>query len=75
VKVFFDSNIFIKYLAGAEEAKKLIDKVEYGEWRWLSLFSLTTSSISSLKAVTYSLVFPLIAGHVEVDSCFAFGAL
>jgi len=22
VKVFFDSNIFIKYLAGAEEAKK-----------------------------------------------------
>ena len=33
MKVFFDSNIFIKYLAGAEEAKKLIDKVERGEWR------------------------------------------
>ncbi len=33
MKVFFDSNIFIKYLAGAEEAKKLIDKVEHGEWR------------------------------------------
>ena len=33
MKVFFDSNIFIKYLAGAEEAKKLIDKVECGECR------------------------------------------
>jgi len=31
--VFFDSNVFLKYLAGAEEAKKLIDKVERGEWR------------------------------------------
>ena len=32
MKVFFDSNVFLKYLAGVEEAKKLIDKVEYGEW-------------------------------------------
>jgi len=32
LKVFFDSNVFLKYLAGVEEAKKLIDKVEYGEW-------------------------------------------
>ncbi len=33
VRVFFDSNVFLKYLAGVEEAKKLIDKVEYSEWR------------------------------------------
>ena len=33
MKVFFDSNIFIKYLAGVEDAKKLIDRVEHGEWR------------------------------------------
>jgi len=33
VKVFFDSNVFLKYLAGVEEAKKLVDKVEYGEWK------------------------------------------
>ncbi len=33
MKVFFDSNVFLKYLVGIEDAKKLIDKVEYGEWR------------------------------------------
>ena len=33
MKVFFDSNVFLKYLAGVEEAKKLVDKVEYGEWK------------------------------------------
>ncbi len=33
MKVFFDSNVFIKYLAGIEEAKKLLDKVEYDEWK------------------------------------------
>ena len=33
MKVFFDSNVFLKYLAGVEEAKKLLDKVEYSEWR------------------------------------------
>ena len=33
MKVFFDSSIFIKYLAGIEDAKKLIDRVERGEWR------------------------------------------
>jgi len=32
VKVFFDSNVFLKYLAGVEEAKKLVDRVEHGEW-------------------------------------------
>ena len=32
MKVFFDSNVFLKYLAGVEEAKKLLDKVEYNEW-------------------------------------------
>lgn len=33
MKVFFDSNVFLKYLAGVEEAKKLLDKVECGEWK------------------------------------------
>ncbi len=32
MKVFFDSNVFLKYLAGVEEAKKLVDRVEHGEW-------------------------------------------
>jgi len=32
MKVFFDSNVFLKYLAGVEEAKKLMDMVERGEW-------------------------------------------
>ena len=33
MKVFFDSNVFLKHLAGVEDAKKLIDKVEHGEWK------------------------------------------
>ncbi len=33
MRVFFDSNVFLKYLAGVEEAKKLVDKVEYGVWK------------------------------------------
>lgn len=33
MKMFFDSNVFLKYLAGVEEAKKLLDKVEYDEWK------------------------------------------
>ena len=33
MRVFFDSNVFLKYLAGVEDAKKLIGKVEYGEWK------------------------------------------
>lgn len=33
MRVFFDSNVFLKYLAGIEDAKKLIGKVEYGEWK------------------------------------------
>lgn len=33
MRVFFDSNVFIKHLAGVKEAKKLIDKIEHGEWR------------------------------------------
>lgn len=33
MKVLFDSNVFLKYLAGVEEARKLSDKVEYGEWK------------------------------------------
>ena len=33
MKVFFDSNIFLKYLVGVEEVKKLVDKVEYGKWK------------------------------------------
>ncbi len=33
MKVFFDSNVFLKYLAGVEDAKKLIDRVECGEWK------------------------------------------
>ncbi len=33
MRVFFDSNVFLKYLAGIEDAKKLIDKVEHGEWK------------------------------------------
>ncbi len=33
MKVFFDSNVFLKYLAGDEEAKELVERVEHGEWR------------------------------------------
>ena len=33
MKVFFDSNVFLKYLAGIEDAKRLVDSVERGEWR------------------------------------------
>jgi len=33
MRVFFDSNVFLKYLAGVEDAKKLIGKVEDGEWK------------------------------------------
>ena len=33
MKVFFDSNIFLKYLAGVEDAKRLLDRVEQGEWK------------------------------------------
>ena len=32
MKVFYDSNIFLKHLAGVSEAKNLIDKVEEGIW-------------------------------------------
>ena len=30
--MFFDSNVFLKYLAGIEDAKRLVDSVEHGEW-------------------------------------------
>ncbi len=33
MKVFFYSNVFLKYLAGVEDAKRLLDKVEHGEWK------------------------------------------
>jgi len=33
MKVFFDSNVFLKYLAGVEAAKRLLDKVEHDEWK------------------------------------------
>ena len=33
MKVFFDSNVFLKYLAGVEDAKRLLDRVEYDEWK------------------------------------------
>ncbi len=33
MKVFFDSNVFLKYLAGIEDAKRLLDRVEHGEWK------------------------------------------
>ena len=34
MRVFSDSNVFLKYLAGIEEAKKLVNRVECGEcWR------------------------------------------
>jgi len=32
MRVLFDSNVFLKYLAGFQEAKALVDKVEDGEW-------------------------------------------
>ncbi|HIQ24170.1 MAG TPA: type II toxin-antitoxin system VapC family toxin [Pyrodictium delaneyi] len=32
MKVFFDSNVLLKYLASAREAKKLVDMAEHGEW-------------------------------------------
>ena len=31
MRVFFNSNVFLKYLAGIKDAKKLIDRVEHGE--------------------------------------------
>jgi len=33
MRVFIDSNVFLKHLAGVEDAKKLIGKIEYGEWK------------------------------------------
>jgi len=30
--VFFDSNVFLRYLAGDGEARRLVDRVEAGEW-------------------------------------------
>ena len=33
MKVFFDSNVFLKYLAGVEDAKRLLDRVERNEWK------------------------------------------
>ncbi len=33
MKVFFDSNVFLKYLAGVKDAKRPVDRVEYGEWK------------------------------------------
>ena len=33
MRVFFDSNVFLKYLAGSVEAKSLVDMVEHGKWR------------------------------------------
>ena len=32
MRVFFDSNVFLKYLAGNGEAKELVDRVEAGAW-------------------------------------------
>ncbi len=32
MRVFFDSNVFLKYLAGIEDAKRLVDSVEHDEW-------------------------------------------
>ncbi len=33
MKVFFDSNVFLKYLAGVEDAKRLMDRVEHDKWK------------------------------------------
>lgn len=33
MKVFFDSNVFLKYLAGVKDAKRLLDRVEHDEWK------------------------------------------
>ena len=33
MKVFFDSNVFLKYLAGVEDAKRLLNRVEHDEWK------------------------------------------
>ena len=33
MRVLFDSNVFLKYLARVEDAKKLADRVEHGEWK------------------------------------------
>jgi len=33
MRVFFDSNVFLKYLAGVEGARRLLERVEHGEWR------------------------------------------
>ena len=33
MKVFFDSGVFLKYLAGVGNAKRLMDRVERGEWK------------------------------------------
>ena len=33
MRVFFDSNVFLKHLARVEDAKKLIGKVEDGKWK------------------------------------------
>lgn len=48
MRVFFDSNVFLKYLAGVIDAKKLVDKVEQGEWKeylmisWLARLFMDT---------------------------------
>ena len=33
MRVLYDSNVLVKYLAGYEDAKTLVEKVIEGEWR------------------------------------------